>query len=151
MPNFVRRPRGRSNNPRSSGRRPNTNFRSGGSGQIVSLGEGGNSNSFSRNRNGNRGNGNAVKLFEKYKTLANDALSVGDIILAENYFQHADHYARLLPPEPTPRVKSEENETDSDSETESEVEKATKATAEENVASLESDTSKSGSETTAAE
>jgi len=148
MPNFVRRSRGRSNNPRSSGHRPKTNFRSGGSGQVVSLGDGGNNNSFSRNRNGNRGNGNAVKLFEKYKTLANDALSVGDIILAENYFQHADHYARLLPPEPTPRVKSEENETDSDSdsETESEVEKATKATPEENVASLESDTSKSGSE-----
>ena len=144
MPNFVRRPRGRNNNPRSSGRRPNTNFRSGGSGQIVSLGEGGNSNSFSRNRNGNRGNGNAVKLFEKYKTLANDALSVGDIILAENYFQHADHYARLLPPEPTPVVKSEETETDSETEVE-------KATTEKKVASLESDTPKSASETAAAE
>jgi hypothetical protein len=140
MPNFVRRPRGRSNNPRSNGRRPNSNFRSGGSGQIVSLGEGGNKNSFSRNRNGN-----AVKLFEKYKTLANDALSVGEIILAENYFQHADHYARLLPPEPAPVVKSEETETDSA--TESEVEKVT---TEENVASLESDTPKSVSETATA-
>jgi len=94
MPNFVRRPRGR-NNPRSNGRRPNANFRNSGSGQIVSLGETGNNNNFSRNRNGNRGNGNATKMFDKYKTLANDALSVGDIILAESYFQHADHYARL--------------------------------------------------------
>ena len=143
MPNFVRRPRGRNSNPRNNGRRPNTNFRSGGSGQIVSLGEGGNNNSFSRNRNGNRGNGNAVKLFDKYNTLANDALSVGDIILAENYFQHADHYARLLPPEPEPVVKSQETETVS--ETESEVEKATTG---ENVASLESETPKSVSETT---
>ena len=149
MPNFVRRPRGRSNNTRSNGRRPNTNFRSSGSGQVVSLGEGGNSNSFSRNRNGNRGNGNAVKLFEKYKTLANDALSVGDIILAENYFQHADHYARLLPPEPAPVVKSEETESDSQTiETESQVEKDA---TEENAASLESDTPKSVSETAAAE
>ena len=108
MPNFVRRPRGR-NNPRSNGRRPNANFRNSGSGQIVSLGETGNNNNFSRNRNGNRGNGNATKMFDKYKTLANDALSVGDIILAESYFQHADHYARLLPPEPKPVVKSEES------------------------------------------
>ena len=148
MPNFVRRPRGRSNNPRSNGRRPNTNFRSGGSGQIVSLGEGGKNNSFSRNRNGNRGNGNAVKLFEKYKTLANDALSVGDIVLAENYFQHADHYARLLPPEPAPVAKSEEIETEADSVAESKIEKVT---AEKNVASLESDTPKSVSETATAE
>ena len=108
MPNFVRRPRGR-NNPRSNGRRPNANFRNSGSGQIVSLGETSNNNNFSRNRNGNRGNGNATKMFDKYKTLANDALSVGDIVLAESYFQHADHYARLLPPEPKPVVKSEES------------------------------------------
>ena len=108
MPNFVRRPRGR-NNPRSNGRRPNANFRNSGSGQIVSLGETGNNNNFSRNRNGNRGNGNATKMFDKYKTLANDALSVGDIILAESYFQHADHYARLLPPEPKPVIKSDES------------------------------------------
>ena len=108
MPNFVRRPRGR-NNPRSNGRRPNSNFRNTGSGQIVSLGETSNNNNFSRNRNGNRGNGNATKMFDKYKTLANDALSVGDIILAESYFQHADHYARLLPQEPKPVIKSEES------------------------------------------
>jgi hypothetical protein len=108
MPNFVRRPRGR-NNPRSNGRRPNANFRNSGSGQIVSVGETSNNNNFSRNRNGNRGNGNATKMFDKYKTLANDALSVGDIVLAESYFQHADHYARLLPPEPKPVIKSEES------------------------------------------
>ena len=115
MPNFVRRPRGR-NNPRSNGRRPNANFRNSGSGQIVSLGETTNNNNFSRNRNGNRGNGNATKMFDKYKTLANDALSVGDIILAESYFQHADHYARLLPPEPKPVIKNEESLNESENE-----------------------------------
>ena len=132
MPNFVRRPRGR-NNPRSNGRRPNANFRNGGSGQIVSLGETSNNNNFSRNRNGNRGNGNATKMFDKYKTLANDALSVGDIVLAESYFQHADHYARLLPPEPKPVIKSEEslNEPENESaETEDSVVSEDESTAE---------------------
>ena len=148
MPNFVRRPRGRNNNPRSNGRRPNSSFRNSGSGQIVSLGESGNNSSFSRNRNGNRGNGNAVKFFEKYKTLANDALSVGDIILAENYFQHADHYARLLPPEPAPAPVVKSEETEANLEKESEVEKAA---TEENLASLEVDTPKPASETTLAE
>ena len=128
MPNFVRRPRGR-NNPRSNGRRPNANFRNSGSGQIVSLGETGNNNSFSRNRNGNRGGGNATKMFDKYKTLANDALSVGDIVLAESYFQHADHYARLLPPEPKPVIKSEESENES-AETEESVVSEDEATEE---------------------
>ena len=71
---------------------------------------------FSRNRNGNRGGGNATKMFDKYKTLANDALSVGDIILAESYFQHADHYARLLPPKPKPVIKSEESLNESQNE-----------------------------------
>ncbi|MDB4023305.1 DUF4167 domain-containing protein [Pelagibacteraceae bacterium] len=132
MPNFVRRPRGR-NNPRTNGRRPNANFRNGGSGQIVSLGETSNNNNFSRNRNGNRGGGNATKMFDKYKTLANDALSVGDIVLAESYFQHADHYARLLPPEPKPVIKSEEslNEPENESaETEDSVVSEDEVTAE---------------------
>ena len=132
MPNFVRRPRGR-NNPRTNGRRPNANFRNSGSGQIVSLGETSNNNNFSRNRNGNRGNGNATKMFDKYKTLANDALSVGDIVLAESYFQHADHYARLLPPEPKPVIKSEEslNEPENESaETEDSVVSEDEVTAE---------------------
>ncbi len=44
-----------------------------------------------------RSNGNAFKLFDKYSKLANEALSSGDKILAESYFQHADHFARLLP------------------------------------------------------
>jgi len=136
MPNFVRRPRGR-NNPRSNGRRPNANFRNSGSGQIVSLGETGNNNSFSRNRNGNRGGGNATKMFDKYKTLANDALSVGDIVLAESYFQHADHYARLLPPEPKPVIKSEESLNEPENES---------VETEESVVSEETDASKTVTE-----
>ena len=38
---------------------------------------------------------NASKLIEKYTELAKEALSNGDKILSENYFQHADHFARI--------------------------------------------------------
>ncbi len=131
MTTFVRRPRGR-NNLRPNGRRPNNNFRNGASGgQIVSLGEPGNSNSFGRNRNNNggRNTGNILKLLEKYRTLANDALASGDIILAESYFQHADHFVRQLPEQKTPVVTNDSNANDGtdepDTNTESEEISAT--------------------------
>jgi hypothetical protein len=40
--------------------------------------------------------GNAIQITEKYLTLARDANSAGDRILAESYFQHAEHYQRML-------------------------------------------------------
>ena len=43
-----------------------------------------------------RNNHNAPKLIEKYNNLAREALSTGDKILSENYFQHADHFTRIL-------------------------------------------------------
>ena len=43
-----------------------------------------------------RNNHNAPKLIEKYNDLAKEALSNGDKILSENYFQHADHFMRIL-------------------------------------------------------
>ena len=43
-----------------------------------------------------KNNHNAPKLIEKYNDLAREALSIGDKILSENYFQHADHFARVL-------------------------------------------------------
>merc|ERR1711965_954846 len=43
-----------------------------------------------------RNNHNASKLIEKYNNLAREALSNGDKILSENYFQHADHFTRIL-------------------------------------------------------
>ena len=42
-----------------------------------------------------RNNHNAPKLIEKYNNLAREALSSGDKILSENYFQHADHFTRV--------------------------------------------------------
>ena len=38
----------------------------------------------------------AEKLFEKYNTLAKEALTSGDKTLSENYFQHADHFMRII-------------------------------------------------------
>ena len=43
-----------------------------------------------------RNNHNASKLIDKYNNLAREALSTGDKILSENYFQHADHFTRIL-------------------------------------------------------
>lgn len=45
---------------------------------------------------GPRVRGNAPQLLDKYLALARDASTVGDRVLAENYFQHADHYYRLV-------------------------------------------------------
>jgi hypothetical protein len=97
MTTFVRRPKGR-NNLRPNGRRPNNGFRN--------------------SDNNNRNSGSVLKLLEKYRTLANDALAAGDIILAESYFQHADHFVRQLP-EQKPVVQVEENEGNSNSDQES--------------------------------
>ena len=43
-----------------------------------------------------RSRGGISKALEKYTTLAQDASSNGDRILAENFFQYAEHYQRLL-------------------------------------------------------
>ena len=54
-----------------------------------------NNENFQRKSPG-RNNHNAPKLIEKYNNLAREALSSGDKILSENYFQHADHFTRIL-------------------------------------------------------
>ena len=56
------------------------------------------SNSFSNSQSRNHFKTplSAEKLFEKYNTLAKEALSSGDKTLSENYFQHADHYVRII-------------------------------------------------------
>ena len=40
--------------------------------------------------------GTSQQLFEKYLQLGRDATSVGDRVMAESYFQHAEHYFRIL-------------------------------------------------------
>jgi len=52
--------------------------------------------SNSQTRNHFRTPQSAEKLFEKYNTLAKEALTSGDKTLSENYFQHADHFVRII-------------------------------------------------------
>src|SRR5499433_4252177 len=40
--------------------------------------------------------GNAYQVLEKYLAMARDAASAGDRIAAENFFQHAEHYYRII-------------------------------------------------------
>ena len=40
--------------------------------------------------------GTAAHIAEKYGALARDALASGDTVTAENYFQHAAHYNRII-------------------------------------------------------
>ena len=55
-------------------------------------------NSFLNNdrRNNYRPTQSAEKLFQKYSDLAKEALSSGDKTSSENYFQHADHFMRII-------------------------------------------------------
>ena len=80
----------RNNNKRSRYRNNgDRNFKRNGEGQSFT-----NSSNFQRKSPG-RNNQNASKLIEKYNDLAREALSNGDKILSENYFQHADHFIRI--------------------------------------------------------
>ena len=82
------------NNRRNNFRRNDRSFKSNGDRSKYN-------NNFSNNDSfqrkiPSRNNHNAPKLIEKYNNLAREALSTGDKILSENYFQHADHFTRIL-------------------------------------------------------
>lgn len=82
----------RNHNPRRNRFRSNPrSFRRNNGGQTIqALNFGIKNNNYSRN------NQNASKMFEKYLSLAKEALSSGDKILSENYYQHADHFSRIV-------------------------------------------------------
>jgi hypothetical protein len=40
--------------------------------------------------------GNAYQVFERYIAMAREAASAGDRIAAENFYQHAEHYFRIV-------------------------------------------------------
>ena len=69
------------------------------------------SNSFSniKTRNNFKQTQSAEKLFEKYNTLAKEAMSTGDKTLGENYFQHADHFMRIIEDKNKNRDQSKDN------------------------------------------
>ena len=84
----------RNNNKRGRFRSNDRNYKRNGETSKFSSDFSSNSN-FQRNLP-SRNNHNAPKLIEKYNDLAREALSKGDKILSENYFQHADHFTRIL-------------------------------------------------------
>ena len=86
--------RNNNNGRRNNFRRNDRNFKSNGDRNKFSSNYS-NSDNFQRKIPG-RNNHNAPKLIEKYNNLAREALSGGDKILSENYFQHADHFTRIL-------------------------------------------------------
>ena len=70
--------------------------------------------------------GTASHVAEKYVQLARDARSSGDPVAAENYYQHAEHYFRLIAAaqeqfrqhQPQPRPENETASEDGDDESE---------------------------------
>jgi type II secretory pathway pseudopilin PulG len=100
-----------------------------------------NNNSSNNNNNNRRGQNPMTRVFEsngpdikirgtashvaeKYVQLARDARSSGDPVAAENYYQHAEHYFRLIAAaqeqfrqnQPQPRPDAESNAEDGDEE-----------------------------------
>ena len=56
-----------------------------------------NNGNMNFNRNGSMTNPhNVEKTMQKFQQLAKDAQSSGDLVMVENYLQHADHYSRRL-------------------------------------------------------
>src|SRR6187401_242582 len=103
-----------------------------------------NNNNSNRNDNNRRGQNPMTRVFEsngpdikirgtashvaeKYVQLARDARSSGDPVAAENYYQHAEHYFRLIAAaqeqfrqnQPQPRTENEMAPEDGDDESES--------------------------------
>ena len=74
-------------NKRGRGRGGNTNRRSGTPNRNQT---------FDSNGPDVRIRGNANQVHEKYMNLARDAAQNGDRVLAESYFQHAEHYYRII-------------------------------------------------------
>ena len=86
--------RNNNNNRRNNFRRNERNFKS--NGDRPKYGSNFSNNDNFQRKVPSRNNHNAPKLIEKYNNLAREALSSGDKILSENYFQHADHFTRVL-------------------------------------------------------
>ena len=84
-------------NKRSRGRSNNN------SGNMNGGGNGGGrprpphrSQTFDSNGPGLKIRGNAYQVFERYVALAREAAAAGDRIAAENLYQHAEHYFRVM-------------------------------------------------------
>ena len=114
-PGQNKRNRGRNNNGNHPNNRPRTPHRS---------------QTFDSNGPNVKIRGNAYQVFERYVALAREAASSGDRIAAENLYQHAEHYFRIMnadghgpnaaPPRPMTPADTEMNGPDLEAEAETE-------------------------------
>lgn len=83
-----RRMRGRNNNGGGGGNNNNNNNNRKGPNPLT--------RNYESNGPDVKIRGSAQQIAEKYATLARDAQSSGDRVMAENYLQHAEHYNRII-------------------------------------------------------
>ena len=83
-----KRGRGRGNNNNNGGGGNNNNFNRKGSNPLT--------RTYDSSGPDVKIRGTAQHIAEKYSTLARDAQSAGDRVMAENYLQHAEHYNRII-------------------------------------------------------
>lgn len=83
-----KRGRGRGNNNNGGGGGGNNNFQRKGGNPL--------SRTYDSSGPDVKIRGTAQHIAEKYATLARDAQSSGDRVIAENYLQHAEHYNRII-------------------------------------------------------
>ena len=123
----------RNNNRRNNFRRNDRSFKS----NVIDKNKFGanfsNNDNFQRKAPG-RNNHNASKLHEKYNNLAREALSSGDKIMSENYFQHADHFKRILNEQESLKKARSNDTIDKEIETADSVDKNEKSIIEKNSA-----------------
>lgn len=113
-PNNNKRMRGRNNNSNNSNNNNSNNRR--GQNPMTRV--------FESNGPDIKIRGTASHVAEKYVQLARDARTSGDPVAAENYYQHAEHYFRLIAaaqeqfrqsqPQQTPRPEGESNNAQTD-------------------------------------
>ncbi|MDD2875852.1 MAG: DUF4167 domain-containing protein [Acidiphilium sp.] len=84
----IKRMRGRNNRNHGGG---GGNFRSVQSGPPLNR-----NHVFDSSGPEQRVRGTAQQLFDKYQQMGRDASSSGDRVTAEAYFQHAEHYFRII-------------------------------------------------------
>ena len=100
----------RNNNRRSNFRRNDRNYKR--NGEVSKFKSNFSSNDSFQRKVPSRNNHNASNLVEKYNDLAREALTNGDKILSENYFQHADHFKRILIEQERNRIVKKTDEPD---------------------------------------
>ena len=83
-----RRIRGRGNNGNNGGNNNNNNNNRRGPNPLT--------RTYESNGPDVKIRGTAQQVADKYATLARDAQSSGDRVMAENYLQHAEHYNRII-------------------------------------------------------